>query len=403
MKRKRLSILGSTGSIGVNTLQVVERFPDRFEVLGLAAGYNRALLEAQIKRFRPEVVSLATEDGARELSRRLRINHLEILSGQEGLIRVSTIDVDMVVSALVGAIGLIPTLSAIRTGKDVALANKEVLVLAGGIIKKEAEEKGVKVIPIDSEHSAIFQCLLGQRIEDVKGLILTASGGPFRDLPAFQLKDVTPEEALCHPRWRMGPKITIDSATLMNKGLEVIEAHWLFGIDIDNIHVLIHPQSLIHSIVEFKDGSMMAQISLPDMMIPISYALSYPERLDMGTPSVNLVSFGSLTFKEPDLERFPCLPLAYEALRQGGTMPAVLSAANEVAVSAFLKKEIEFMDIPVIIKEIMETHKFEIRDKPLLEEILIADQWSRDEALRKIQNLKTPFTNANGGLGRRIE
>lgn len=394
MKKKRLSILGSTGSIGVSTLQVIERFPEMFEVLGLAAGQNRALLEGQIERFNPKVVSLADEYSAEEIRNRRR--GLEVLSGVEGLIRVSTLpDIDMVVSALVGAIGLIPTISAIRAGKDIALANKETLVMAGGIVMKEADEMGVKIFPVDSEHSAIFQCLQGHRHEDIRRLILTASGGPFINLPVSTLKKVTPQEALKHPNWKMGPKITIDSATLMNKGLEVIEAHHLFGVEIDRINVLLHPQSLVHSAVEFKDGSIIAQMSFPDMKGPISYALSYPERLESNLQSLDLVEVGSLTFMEPDPERFPCLRLAYNALREGGTMPAVLSAANEVAVESFLKKTIEFMDIPVIINETMDAHKTAgaYRDKPLLNEILIADRWARDEASRKIQDLKIKIQN----------
>lgn len=394
MKKKRLSILGSTGSIGVSTLQVIENFPERFEVLGLSAGKNRALLEEQIKRFRPKVVSLSDDDAANDI--RKRISGVEVLSGIEGLIRVSTIpEIDMVVSALVGAIGLVPTISAIRAGKDIALANKEVLVMAGSIVMKEAGDRGVEIFPIDSEHSAILQCLQGHRFEDVRRLILTASGGPFINLPLPMLKKVTPQDALKHPNWKMGPKITIDSATLMNKGLEVIEAHHLFGIEIDRIDILLHPQSLIHSAVEFKDGSIIAQMALPDMKGPISYALSYPERLEINLSSLDLAEVGSLTFMEPDYERFPCLPLAYDAIREGGTMPTVLSASNEVAVKAFLDNKIEFMDIPVIIKETMEAHKImgadnvgAYHDKPNLDDILNADRWARDEALRKIQTMK---------------
>lgn len=391
MKKKKLSILGSTGSIGVSTLQVVERFPERFDVLGLAAGQNRLLLEEQIERFKPKAVSLSDHDTAEELKKKRP--ELEVLSGIEGLIRVATLpEVDMVVSALVGAIGLIPTVSAIRSGKDIALANKETLVMAGDIVMRESKERGVKILPVDSEHSAIFQCLQGHRHEDVRRLILTASGGPFINLSTSMLRKVTPQEALKHPNWKMGTKITIDSATLMNKGLEVIEAHHLFGIDIDRICVLLHPQSLIHSAVEFKDGSIIAQMALPDMKGPISYALSYPERLESNLPSLDLATVGTLTFMEPDNERFPCLALAYTAMRKGGTMPAVLSAANEVAVESFLENRIEFMDIPLIIKETMEAHKFEIRNskceirnKPLLEDILNADRWARNEAIKKVQ------------------
>lgn len=395
MKKKKLSILGSTGSIGVSTLQIVERFPEFFEVVGLAAGQNRILLEEQIEKFRPKVVSLSDNDAAEEL--RKKSPGLEALSGTEGLIRVATFpEVDMVVSALVGAVGLIPTVSAIRAGKDIALANKETLVMAGDIVMKEADERGIKILPVDSEHSAIFQCLQGHRHEDIKRLILTASGGPFVNLPSSMLKKVTPEDALKHPNWKMGSKITIDSATLMNKGLEVIEAHYLFGIDIDRIQILLHPQSVIHSAVEFRDGSVIAQMSIPDMKGPISYALSYPERLESDLPSLDLAAVGNLTFMEPDYEKFPCLVLAYTAIREGGTMPAVLSASNEVAVESFLEKKVEFMDIPVIIKETMDAHKIAgayhdvgaWHAKPLLDEILSADRWARDEAINKVQNIK---------------
>lgn len=389
MKKKKLSILGSTGSIGVSTLQVVERYPERFKILGLTAGQNRVLLEEQIERFKPDVVSLSDEGAAGELKKKR--SGLDILSGVEGLIGVATIpEVDMVVSALVGAVGLVPTMSAIRAGKDIALANKETLVMAGDIVMKEAYERGIKILPIDSEHSAIFQCIQGHRHEDIKKLILTASGGPFLNLSTTMLKKVTPQEALKHPNWKMGPKITIDSATLMNKGLEVIEAHYLFGIDVDRINILLHPQSLIHSAVEFKDGSIIAQMSLPDMKGPISYALSYPERLESDMPSLDLAAAGSLTFIEPDPERFPCLILAYAAIRGGGTLPAVLSAANEVAVELFLENRIEFIDIPAIIKETMDDHKSSgvYRHRPELDDILDADRWARDEVLKKVQSLK---------------
>lgn len=389
MKKKKLSILGSTGSIGVSTLQVVERYPERFKILGLTAGQNRVLLEEQIERFKPYVVSLSDEGAAGELKKKR--SGLDILSGVEGLIGVATIpEVDMVVSALVGAVGLVPTMSAIRAGKDIALANKETLVMAGDIVMKEAYERGIKILPIDSEHSAIFQCIQGHRHEDIKKLILTASGGPFLNLSTTMLKKVTPQEALKHPNWKMGPKITIDSATLMNKGLEVIEAHYLFGIDVDRINILLHPQSLIHSAVEFKDGSIIAQMSLPDMKGPISYALSYPERLESDMPSLDLAAAGSLTFIEPDPERFPCLILAYAAIREGGTLPAVLSAANEVAVELFLENRIEFIDIPAIIKETMDDHKSSgvYRHRPELDDILDADRWARDEVLKKVQSLK---------------
>ncbi len=376
---KKIVILGSTGSIGVNTLDVASRFPDRFKVVGLTAGENIALLEKQIKIFRPKIVSVLKEDAAERLRQRCNGADVEIHAGVEGMISAATHpDADFVVSAIVGAAGLVPTVAAIRAKKDVALANKETLVMAGEIVTKEAEKKGVKILPVDSEHSAILQALGGYKNENVKRLILTASGGPFYNTSLSRKRLIKPKDALRHPNWKMGKKITIDSATLMNKGLEVIEARWLFDIPSKNIDVLIHPESIVHSMVEYIDGSVIAQLGVPDMRIPISYALSYPLRLDGGFPTLDLAKIGSLTFKRPDTKRFPCLSYAYEALETGGTMPAVLNAANEVAARAFLKEEIGFLDIPKIIKKVMSRH---IRqDIVTIEDVLLADRWAREHA-----------------------
>lgn len=381
---KRISILGATGSIGLSTLAVVEKFPDRFSVAALAAGSNIDLLEQQARRFRPGIVSVMTESAAAELRLRLADMPVTVLSGIEGMIAAASADgVDITVSAIVGTAGLVPTMAAIRAGKDIALANKEVLVTAGELVTKECMERGVRLFPVDSEHSAIFQCMGASGERGVKRLILTASGGPFRSLSKRSLEDVTIEQALNHPNWRMGRKITIDSATLMNKGLEVIEARWLFGISHDRIRVLIHPQSIVHSMVEYVDGAMVAQLSAPDMKGPIAYALSYPERLEGVSPSIDLAKIGALTFEEPDIERFPCLSYAYESLEAGGSMPAVLSAANETAVKYFLDHKIGFMDIPRVIRKTMQTHTpYPIRT---VDDALRADLWARKEAVRLIE------------------
>jgi 1-deoxy-D-xylulose-5-phosphate reductoisomerase len=376
---KRLSILGSTGSIGVNTLHIVGQFPERFEVVSLSAGLNTELLKQQILRFRPKIVSVLNKELSEGLRKELPNIPVEIVHGVEGLIQVATHpEVDQVISAIVGAVGLIPTLSAIKTGKPVALANKESLVMAGKIVMEEAKRNHVQVLPVDSEHSAIFQALLGHRREDVRRLILTASGGPFLNLPSSRLHDVTAKEALRHPRWEMGKKITIDSASLMNKGLEVIEAHWLFNIPIEKIVVLIHPQSVVHSMVEYIDGSIVAQMGVPDMKIPISYALSFPERLDLSLPSLDLSRSEPLTFYPPDPERFPCLKLAYRSIEIGETMPAILNAANEVAVSAFLEGSLKFVEIPLVLQRVMEEH--EVKPVHTIEDILRADHWAREKA-----------------------
>ncbi len=375
---KRLTVLGSTGSIGVQTLNIVENFRDRFQIGALAAGKNIDLLKKQILHFRPSTVSVLTEELARKLAGQLP-NPPEIVHGVEGLIHVATLEeAEMVISALVGAVGLVPTLSAIKAGKDIALANKESLVMGGKIVMEEAKRQGVAILPIDSEHSAIFQSMVGHQKGDIQRIILTASGGPFLHYPIDRLQDVTPEEALRHPRWEMGKKVTIDSATLMNKGLEIIEAHWLFDVPIERIDVQIHPQSVIHSMVEYTDGSIMAQLGITDMRIPISYALSYPERLKLELPTLDLCEIGELTFFRPDRSRFPTLELATRAITIGETMPAVLNAANELGVNAFLKGELRFTEIPRTIEATMKAHK--IQPVRTIDDVLKADQWARGRA-----------------------
>jgi len=376
---KRLAVLGSTGSIGVNTLQIVSQFPERFKVVGLSAGVNIHLLKKQILQFRPSIVSVLNKELSDALRQDLPDNSTEIVHGVQGLIQVATHpEIDQVVSAIVGAVGLIPTLSAIKTGKTIALANKEPLVMAGKIVIEEATKNNVQILPVDSEHSAIFQALLGHHKEDVQRLILTASGGPFLNVPLSRLQDVTVKEALNHPHWEMGQKITIDSASLMNKGLEVIEAHWLFDIPVERIAVQIHPQSVVHSIVEYIDGSMIAQMGITDMKIPISYALSFPQRLPLNLPHLDLLQTGGLTFLTPDSERFPCLQLAYQSIQLGETMPAILNATNEVAVNAFLEGVIKFTEIPHLLRRVMEQH--EVKKIHAIEDILKADHWARERA-----------------------
>jgi 1-deoxy-D-xylulose-5-phosphate reductoisomerase len=347
MKNKKIAILGSTGSIGRNVLKLAAGFPERFTVAGLTAGWNIDLLRQQIEAFSPRIVSVAEEGAAIKLRTLLGPDRqTEIVWGQAGNEQVASLqETDMVVSAIVGAAGLLPTLAAIKSGKDIALANKETLVMAGRLIMDEVIEHEVRLLPIDSEHSAIAQALEAGRKEDVARIILTASGGPFLNLDQESLWRVSPEEALHHPNWDMGRKISIDSATLMNKGLEVIEAHWLFDVGLDKIEVLVHPQSIVHSLVEFVDGSVVAQLGIPDMRVPISYALSYPERLETGLSRLNLTECGNLSFLPPDLNRFPALELAYEACRIGGCLPTVLNAANEVAVAAFLDGDLKFPEI----------------------------------------------------------
>ena len=385
--KKKLSILGSTGSIGVSALDVIEKHGNRFDLVGISAFNNSELLRAQIRKYRPKIACIIDEESAGALKRDSALKNTSIVSGVAGLIEVATADdVDMVVSAIVGSAGLVPTFAAVEAGKDIALANKETLVAAGNIIMREAAENGCSLLPIDSEHSAIFQSLAGHRNKDVKRLILTASGGPFLKKGTDELKRVKAEDALNHPTWDMGSKITIDSATLMNKGLEVIEARWLFDFPPDSIDVIIHPQSIVHSMVEYIDGSVIAQMGLPDMRGPIAYALSYPERLNPGTGSLNLEEISGLTFEAPDTERFPALSLCYKALGKGGTTPAAVSAANEIAVDAFLKDEIGFNHIPEILNLVLDSHTVKVPET--IEEVLKADLWAREKAAGEISRLR---------------
>lgn len=378
---KKISILGSTGSIGVSTLDVIERNPELFEVWGLAAGSNVELFARQVKKFKPKAVSLFDASKIGTLRDLLGGQDVEIFSGETGSVTVATLpETNMVVAGMVGSAGLVPTLAAIRAGKDLALANKETLVVAGELVLKEAQDK-VRIIPVDSEHSAIFQALNGEKKARVKRIILTGSGGPFRTFTRKQMENVTVKEALNHPNWKMGSKITIDSATMMNKGLEYIEAKWLFGRE-TTIDIIVHAQSIIHSMIEFVDTSIIAQMGIPDMRVPIAYALSYPDRLNCDFPSLDLSARATLTFEEPDFEKFPCLQLAFDAMEHGRTMPAVLNAANEVAVQAFLDQIISFKDIAETIRVTMNNHK----SKPVkdLEDVLTADRWARKEAQKTI-------------------
>jgi 1-deoxy-D-xylulose-5-phosphate reductoisomerase len=378
---KRLSILGSTGSIGMQALEVVRAHPEAFEVVALAAGRRLDLFAQQVREFRPHLVSVASRDGAQELQERLRGLPVKICSGEEGLSEVAAYsDAELTLLAVVGAMGLKPALAAIRAGKDVALATKEALVMAGALLTAEAAARGVKLLPVDSEHSAIFQCLEGGGRGALKRIILTASGGALRQVPKERLASVTPEEALNHPVWSMGKKITIDSATLMNKGLEVIEARWLFDIDAQQVDVILHPQSIVHSLIEYVDGSVLAQLAPPDMRLPILYALSYPARLKNAFPTLDLVQVASLTFEPVDRERFPCLGYAYEAVAVGGTAPAVLNAANEVAVELFLGRQISFGEIPEVIEASLRGHR--PGDGDSLDEILAADREVREQIAR---------------------
>jgi len=384
---KKISILGSTGSIGASTLDVVAAHPEEFAVTGLAAGKNIGRLAEQIARFRPRLSAVIDEEHASRLRDLLGAESAtEVLHGPEGYCEVAAVGGnDMVVSAMVGAAGLVPTLAAIEAGIQIALANKEVLVMAGRTVMNRAAEKGVNIIPVDSEHSAIFQCLQGNRREDLRRIVLTASGGPFLKTPAERLASVTAAEALRHPNWTMGRKITIDSATMINKGLEVIEAGWLFDLPVGAIDVLIHPQSIVHSLVEYRDGSVIAQLGVPDMRLPIAYALSFPRRLPRSDARLDLTTAGALEFIAPDLERFPGLRLAYEAARRGGTAPAVLNAANETAVEAFLCDRIGFSDIVAVIGRVLAGHAAQV--EPTMDEIIAADRWAREEAAQAVKEL----------------
>lgn len=379
---KKISLLGSTGSIGVNTLDVVERNPESFQICALSAGSNVELFAQQIRKFKPALATLFDSTKITALKALVADLDVEIISGPEGVVSVASFpEADLVVSGVVGSAGLLPALAALGAGKNLALANKETLVIAGELVLKEAERTGTKIIPIDSEHSAIFQALNGEKTERIKKIILTASGGPFRTFSLKQMEIVTVKQALNHPNWSMGAKITIDSSTMMNKGLEYIEAKWLFGID-TNVEVIVHAQSIIHSMIEFVDTSIMAQLGIPDMRVPIAYALTYPDRFVSELPSLDLTAMGDLTFEAPDLERFPCLRLAMDAMEIGQTMPAVLNAANEIAVQAFLNELIPYKDIAEIIRMAMQNH----RPVPLkeLEDVLEADRWAREEARKLI-------------------
>ncbi len=377
---KSLALLGSTGSIGKNTLQIAGRFPDRFNIKTLTAKNNVQQLADQIRACEPDMVAVYDEAASDKLRELLPASHsVKIMHGTEGYRAAASWEgVDMTVGAMVGAAGLEPILAAIDAGKEIALANKETLVMAGALVTSAVSDKKVRLLPIDSEHSAIFQCLQGQRRSDLDKIILTASGGPFLNLPPSEFEKITPEQALKHPNWDMGAKITIDSATLMNKGLEVIEAKWLFDLNPQQIDVIVHPQSIVHSMVAYRDGSILAQMGIPDMQEAIAYALSYPERLPLEQPLPNLSKLGQLTFQDPDFSRFPCLGLAFDACRAGGTLPVVLNAANEVAVEAFLSKKIQFADIPRIIDAAMNVHN--MMTDPDLGTILDTDAWARREA-----------------------
>ena len=384
---KNISILGSTGSIGVSTLDVIVKNPSRFRVLALSAGKNLKLLKDQIDLFKPKAVSVLDEYYADQLVDMLGDSPgTKILWGDDGYREVASFkEADMVVSAIVGAAGLLPTVEAINAGKDVALANKETMVMAGSLVVEKAKTMGVNILPVDSEHGAIFQCLQGHNREDVRKIILTASGGPFFHLSAEKLKDVTLGDALKHPNWEMGQKITIDSASMMNKGLEVIEAKWFFDVDVDKVDVLIHPQSIVHSMVEYNDGSVIAQLGVPDMKAPIAYALSYPERLSDVISTLDLCEVGRLEFFPPDFDKFKNLKLAYLAMRKGGTMPAVLNAANEVAVEAFVEGAICFIDMPDVVEETINSHK---PVEPLsISDVLEADRWGRHKAKEIVERI----------------
>ncbi len=385
---KKIVILGSTGSIGTNALDIIAKFPDMFQAVGLTAGTSVEKLEEQIRAFSPVAVAMADDAAAERLRARCKGLKTTILSGADGLRQIATMpEADLVISAIVGGAGLVPTLAAIKAGKFIALANKEPMVMAGRLMQDEARKHGVRIFPVDSEHSALFQSMEGHRAADILRLILTASGGPLWNMTKEQLQHVTVEQALNHPNWKMGNKITIDSATLMNKGLEVVEARWLFDIPASKIEVVVHRESIIHSLVEYQDRSVIAQLGLPDMRTPIAYAMNYPARIPLDLPSLNLARIGTLTFFDPDHDKFPCLRLGYEALRTGGTMPAVLNAANEVAVRAFLDRRIGFLGIAGTIRRTMDAHT--PAEVATIEDALGADAWARAKAGEIVSSLST--------------
>ncbi len=379
---KKISLLGSTGSIGANVLDVIERNPEKFQIFSMSAGNNVDLFAKQIRKFKPRVVALFDTKKIPTLKEQIADLDIEILSGEEGSIAVATLpEVDVVVSGVMGSAGLLPAIHALKSGKNLALANKETLVIAGELVLREAKKTNSQIIPIDSEHSAIFQVLNGEKKEQIKKIILTASGGPFRTFSLDQMETVTVKDALKHPNWDMGAKITIDSSTMMNKGLEYIEAKWLFGVNTP-IEIIVHAQSIIHSMIEFVDTSIIAQLGIPDMRVPIAYALTYPDRFECDLPSLDLTTMGNLTFEAPDFERFPCLRLAIDAMEIGKTMPAVLNAANEIAVQAFLEELIPYKDIAELIRMVMQNHN----PSPLkeLQDVLIADRWAREETTKLV-------------------
>ncbi len=381
---ENIAILGSTGSIGRSSLEVMDKLSHRFRVVGLAAGRNIKLLEEQVEKFKPKIVSLEREEEAEQFRRKFKDRSIHITFSQEGAEEVASYkENDIVISAITGIDGLRPTLAAVGSGKKVALANKESMVVAGPILQHLMEKSGAQVIPVDSEHSGVFQCLAKEKMKDVKRVILTASGGPFFRRSSQEMEKVTLEDALNHPRWKMGKKVTIDSATLMNKGLELIEAHWLFGIEPQKLEVLIHPQSIVHSLVELNDGSVLAQLSPTDMRVPIQYALTYPERENSLLPSLDLKKIGSLEFFAPDDEKFPLLKLARLALEEGASVPIVLNAANEVAVDAFLQSELSFLEISEIVSETVESHQK--REVQSLEDIFFVDREARQQARNLIE------------------
>jgi 1-deoxy-D-xylulose-5-phosphate reductoisomerase len=386
---KPITLLGSTGSIGTQTLDIVAQYPDRFRVVGLAAGGNVTLLAEQIRKFQPEIVAIADGSKLNDLKQAIAgvTPQPILLTGSEGIQTVAAYgDAQTVVTGIVGCAGLLPTVAAIEAGKDIALANKETLIAAGSVVIPLIKQHGVKILPADSEHSAIFQCLQGVPEGGLRRILLTASGGSFRDLPVEKLSSVTVADALKHPNWSMGRKITIDSATLMNKGLEVIEAHYLFGLEYEQIEIVIHPQSIIHSLIELQDSSVLAQLGLPDMRLPLLYALSYPERIYTDWQRLDLFKCGDLTFREPDHRKYPCMQLAYAAGKSGGTMPAVLNAANEQAVELFLNERISFVQIPKLIEMTCDRH--DCITKPSLDDIVTVDAWARQTVIEQLYAVK---------------
>ncbi|MEA5566961.1 1-deoxy-D-xylulose-5-phosphate reductoisomerase [Anabaena sp. UHCC 0399] len=387
---KAITLVGSTGSIGTQTLDIVTQYPDQFRIVGLAAGSNVEMLAAQIRQFRPSIAAISAAEKLPALQEALKDLDPQpiLLGGEAGVIEVARYgDAETVVTGIVGCAGLLPTIAAIEAGKDIALANKETLIAGGPVVLPLVEKHGVKLLPADSEHSAIFQCLQGVPKGGLRRILLTASGGAFRDWDVARLAEVTVADALKHPNWSMGRKITVDSATLMNKGLEVIEAHFLFGLDYEDIDIVIHPQSIIHSLIELQDTSVLAQLGWPDMRLPLLYAMSWPERIYTNWERLDLVKAGNLTFREPDHQKYPCMRLAYAAGKAGGSMPAVLNAANEQVVALFLEEKITFLDIPRCIESVCDRHQNDNCANPALDDILAADQWARQEVLTATKNL----------------